>query len=124
MNTPTTDATKHAEPVQVPINLSALNHINTTHYERDEDGMYLNRPNLNVQVTMSYQTEDYVRVLKTLADVRPVLLRALRETHGEGNGTRRYNEVIPHLNGLIEEISGDMGGHITDVVMNWQGEYM
>ena len=124
MTPTTTNAAQHAEPVQVPISLSALNHIDSTDYERDEDGAFIDRPNLDVQVTMSYATEDYVRILKTFADVRPVLLRALRETHGEKDGTLRYNEVIPHLNRLIAEISGDMGHHVADVVMNWQGEYM
>lgn len=119
-----TNAAQHAEPVQVPINLSALNHINKTDYQKDEDGAFIDRPNLDVQVTMSYATEDYVRILKTLADVRPVLRRALQETHGEKDGTLRYNEMIPHLNRFIAEISGDMGEYITDVVMNWQGEYM
>ena len=46
----TNAAAQHAEPAQVqePINLSELTTIDTTEYEKNEDGAFMNRPNLNV----------------------------------------------------------------------------
>lgn len=118
------NAAQHAEPEQVRLRLSELNTIDKTEYERDEDGVYKNRPNLNVCVTLSHETEDYVRVFKTLAGVRPTMLRALRGTYGESEGTRRYNDLMPHLNTLIAELSKDMGFMVTDCLCNWGEDYL
>lgn len=118
------NAAQHAEPEQVRLRLSELNTIDKTEYERDEDGIYKNRPNLNVCVTLSHETEDYVRVLKTLAGVRPTMLRALRGTYGESEGNRRYNDLMPHLNTLIAELSKDMGFMVTDCLCNWGEDYL
>ena len=118
------NAAQHAEPEQVRLRLSELNTIDKTEYERDEDGVYKNRPNLNVRVTLSHETEDYVRVFKTLAGVRPTMLRALRGTYGESEGNRRYNDLMPHLNTLIAELSKDMGFMVTDCLCNWGEDYL
>ena len=125
MTKETTNAAQHAEPVQVPINLSALNHIDNTDYEKDEDGAYTNRPNLNVYATLSHETEDYIRVIKVLRDIKPVLRRAEQYTHGETDGAVRYNnDIAPLINRLLDEIGRDMGAAMVERLTLWGEDYI
>lgn len=120
-----TNAAQHAEPVQERINLSALNQLDTTVYEQDEDGAYTNRPNLNVYATLSHETEDYIRVVKVLRDIKPVLRRAEQYTHGETDGTVRYNnDIAPLINRLLDEIGRDMGAAMVERLTLWGEDYI
>ena len=120
-----TNAAQHAEPEQARINLSALNQLDTTVYEQDEDGAYMNRPNLNVYATLSHETEDYIRVVKVLRDIKPVLRRAEQYTHGETDGTVRYNnDIAPLINRLLDEIGRDMGAAMVERLTLWGEDYI
>ena len=123
----TNAAAQHAEPAQVqePINLSELTTIDTTEYEKDEDGAFMNRPNLNVYATLSHETEDYIRVIRVIRDIKPVLRRAEMYTHGESEGAQHYNnDVAPLLNKLLGVISRDMGVCITERLSLWGDNYL
>lgn len=123
----TNAAAQHAEPAQVqePINLSELTTIDTTEYEKDEDGVFMNRPNLNVCATLSHETEDYIRVIRAIRDIKPVLRRAEMFTHGEKDGALHYNNnVAPLLNKLLDVIARDMGVCITERLSLWGDNYL
>ena len=118
MNTPANTTAPQSAGAQAYTSLSDFTTINSPHYTQRADGSYKDRPYTAVSVALTHETEDYVRVLNTLASVRPVLMRALRGTHGMKDGTLRYNEVIPHLNKLLDEIGGDIGQTLVDSVCN------
>ena len=89
METNKTTATQGAE--RLP--LSALNHLDTTEYETitDEYGDVegTTRPNRQISATLSHETEDYIRIIKTLTDILPVYGECLRGTYyGGGKGRR------------------------------------
>lgn len=119
-----TNAAQHAEPEQARLHLSAINQLDTTVYEQNEDGMYINRPNLNVYATLSHETEDYIRVIRTIQDAKNVLKRAEQYTHGEREGLVRYNEIVPLFNKLLDEIGRDMGAAITERLILWGEDYI
>ena len=118
-------AAQHAEHAQEPINLSELTTIDTTEYEKDEDGAFMNRPNLNVYATLSHETEDYIRVIRAIRDIKPTLRRAEMFTHGEKDGTIHYNNnIAPLLNKLLDIIGRDMGVCITERLSLWGDNYL
>lgn len=121
----TTNATPHAEPVQARLHLSELITIDTTEYETNEDGAYTNRPNLNVYATLSHETEDYIRVIRAIANIKHILRRTEQYTHGETDGVIRYNAAIaPLLNKLLDEVGRDMGVCITERLTLWGADYI
>lgn len=125
MTNNTTNATPHAEPVQVRLHLSELTTIDTTEYETNEDGAYTNRPNLNVYATLSHETEDFIRVIRAITDIKPVLRRAEMYTHGETEGALHYNtNVAPLLNKILDVIGRDMGVCMTERLTLWGEDYI
>ena len=103
--------------------LAMLNTIDKTEWEQDEDGM-TNRPNIGVTATLSHETEDYIRIIKTLADIEPIYMRALRGTYDEAQALQRYAAFREIFVNLRDTISHDMGYCIGDRLEQWQGEYL
>lgn len=125
METNKTTATQGAE--RLP--LSALNHLDTTEYETitDEYGDVegTTRPNREISATLSHETEDYIRIIKTLTDILPVYAECLRGTYyGGEQGNARYRAVLPLFQQLREEIGHDMGVCMADRLAKWQEEYL
>lgn len=109
--------------------LSALSQLNTTEYEtiKDEDGEIegTTRPNLSISATLSHETEDYIRIIKTLSEILPVYHECLRGTYygGEQVGVR-YQKVMPLIQQLREEIGHDMGVCMADRLAEWKEDYI
>ena len=128
--TPTdTNATKHAEPVQARLHLSELSQLDKTEYDvvRDEYGEIesTERPNLNVCATLSHESEDYVRIIKTLWDMLPVYANALQGTYySTEKANERYKAVLPIFTQLRDEIAHDMGVCMADRLSEWKEDYM
>lgn len=104
--------------------LAALNEIDRTEYVTDEDGIMQNRSNLNITATLSYESEDYIRIIKTLADLPPVYMRALRGTYDEEQARARFIEFRSIFESLRDHISKDMGYCMADRLEQWQGDYI
>lgn len=129
MKTTDTNAAQHAEPVQERLHLSALNQLDKTEYDvvRDEYGEIetTERPNLNVCATLSHESEDYVRIIKTLQDIKDVYFNALRGTYyDKDKAQQRYAAVLPLFNALRDEIGRDMGLCMADRLSEWQDDYI
>ena len=128
--TPTdTNATKHAEPVQARLHLSELSQLDKTEYDvvRDEYGEIesTERPNLNVCATLSHESEDYVRIIKTLWDMLPVYANALQGTYySTEKANERYKAVLPIFTQLRDEIAHDMGVCMADRLSEWKEDYI
>lgn len=128
--TPTdTNATKHAEPVQARLHLSELSQLDKTEYDvvRDEYGEIesTERPNLNVCATLSHESEDYVRIIKTLWDMLPVYANALQGTYySTEKANERYKAVLPIFTQLRDEIARDMGVCMADRLSEWKEDYI
>lgn len=135
----TTNAAQHAEPVQVPIDLSALNHLFNPEYykpkespavyedddEDDDETMEAERPNIHVHAILSHETEDYIRIFKTLAEILPVYDYALRGTYyGAAIARERWCKVLHLFQELRNEIAHDMGVCIADRLSEWQDNYL
>ena len=123
----TNAAAQHAEPAQVqePINLSELTTIDTTEYEKDEDGAFMNRPNLNVCATLSHESEDYIRIVKTLWEMLPVYHKALKGTYlNAEKAGERYRAVLPLFQQLRDEIAHDMGVCMAERLGEWKEDYI
>ena len=128
MKTDTTNAT-HAEPVQARLHLSELSQLDKTEYDviRDEYGDVEStaRPNLNVCATLSHESEDYVRIIKTLWDMLPVYANALQGTYYDTEkANERYRAVLPLFTQIREEIGRDMGVCMADRLSEWQEDYI
>lgn len=124
-----TNAAQHAEPVQARLHLSALNQLDKAEYNviRDEYGEIesTERPNLNVCATLSHESEDYVRIIKTLWDILPVYANALRGTYyGGDQANERYRAVLPLFTQLRDEIAHDMGVCMADRLSEWKDDYL
>ena len=134
-----TNAAQHAEPVQVPIDLSALNHLFNPEYykpkespdvcedeDEDEDGtIEAERPEIHVHAILSNETEDYIRILKTLAEILPVYDYALKGTYyGAAIARERWCKVLHLLGKVREEIAHGMGVCIADRLSEWQDNYL
>lgn len=120
-----TKNTTNATPVQVRLHLSELTNIDTTAYETNEDGAFTNRPNLNVYATLSHETEDYIRVIRTITDIKPVLRRAEIYTHGEREGALHYNtNVAPLLDKVLDVIGRDLGVCMVERLTLWGEDYI
>lgn len=126
MTKETTNATQYAEPEQARLHLSELTHLlDTTQFEKNEDGDFTNRPNLNVYATLSHETEDYARIIKTLWDMLPVYSAALDGTYyGAEISRERYKTVLALFTQLRNEIAHDMGVCIADRLSEWKEDYM
>lgn len=119
------DAAQHAEPVQARLHLSELNTLlDTSVFTEDEDGI-LNRPNIDIAASLSYETEDYVRVIKTLWQILPIYRDALKGTYFNNEKiNERYAVVLELLTQVREEIGRDMGVCISDRITEWKEDYM
>ena len=128
--TPTnTNAAQHAEPEQARLHLSELTQLDKTEYDviRDEYGEIetTERPNLNVCATLSHESEDYVRIIKTLQDIKDVYFNALRGTYyDKDKAQKRYAAVLPLFNSLRDEIGRDMGVCMADRLSEWKDDYI
>lgn len=128
--TPTdTNAAKHAEPVQARLHLSAINQLDKTGYAvtRDEYGEIetTERPNLNVCATLSHESEDYVRIIKTLWEMLPVYAAALQGTYYDTEkANARYKAVLPLFQQLRDELAHDMGVCMADRLSEWKDDYL
>ena len=125
METNKTTATQGAE--RLP--LSALSQLNTTEYEtiKDEDGEIegTTRPNLNVCASLSHESEDYIRIIKTLWDMLPVYGNALQGTYYDTDkANERYRAVLPLFQRLRDEIAHDMGVCMADRLSEWKDDYI
>lgn len=103
--------------------LAELNVIDNTKWEIDEDGM-TNRPCIQVTATLCHETEDFIRSIKTLADIMPIYMRALRGTYDSEEAVKRYAGVSELFHKLREEISKDLGYCIGDRLEQWQADYL
>lgn len=128
--TETTNAAQNA--TQAPVRLSSLTNLlnpelyeYVTAQERGEDVEAPERPNVEVYATLSHETEDYVRIIKTLAEMLPVYHCALMGTYygGEQVG-ERYRKVLHLLQELRNEIAHDMGVCMADRLSEWKDDYM
>lgn len=124
----TTNATP-AEPVQARLHLSALSQLDKTEYDviRDEYGDVeeTTRPNLNVNATLSHESEDYIRIVKTLWDMLPVYANALQGTYYDTDkANERYKAVLPLFQRLRDEIAHDMGVCMADRLSEWKDDYI
>lgn len=103
--------------------LAALNVLDKTEWQQDEDGI-TNRPNLTITATLCHETEDYIRIIKTLADIEPIYFRALKGTYDAEDASRRYLEFRETFVKLRDIISHDMGYCIGDRLEQWQADYL
>ena len=92
----------------------------------DEDGEpYTDRPNVEVFATLSHETEDYIRIIKTLSDMLPIYAECLRGTYyGGEQANARYKVVLPLIQKLREEIGHDLGVCIADRLAEWGEDYI
>ena len=121
-------ATQGAEQT-ARLHISALNELlpNSSYTPTiDDDGEeYPTRPNVEVFATLSNETEDYVRILKTLAQILPVYHNALRGTYYGGEKAReRYAHVVQLFCQLRDEIGHDMGVCMADRLSEWKEDYI
>lgn len=103
-------------------NLNAL--ADTSIYDTNEDGDFTNRPNINIYATLSHETEDLLRILKTFADMLPAYRRALMGIYGEEKGAQRYRDMLPKLTELRNEFGLDLGLCVAERVAEWQDDYL
>ena len=128
--TPTnTNAAQHAEPEQARLHLSELTQLDNAEYDviRDEYGEIesTTRPNLNVCATLSHESEDYVRIIKTLWGMLPVYGNALQGTYySTEKANERYKAVLPLFTQLRDAIAHDMGVCMADRLSEWQEDYI
>ena len=85
---------------------------------------YINRPNVEITATLTHQTEDYIRIIKTMDSVLDHLKRALEDTHGIEQGRRRYAVIAPMFEALTAEIGADLGANIVNSLTQIGGEYL
>ena len=127
-----TNAAQLAEPAPTPVKLSELNTLLNpelyewaTKDERGEDVDAPERPNVEVCATLSHETEDYVRIIKTLAEMLPVYHCALKGTYyGAEISRERYVKVLHLIQQLRDEIAHDMGVCIAERLSEWKDSYM
>lgn len=129
MNTKDTTNATHAEPVQARLHLSELSQLDKTEYDviKDEDGEIegTTRPNLNVCASLSHESEDYIRIIKTLWDMLPVYGNALQGTYYDNDkANERYRAVLPLFQRLRDEIAHDMGVCMADRLSEWKDDYI
>lgn len=117
-------AAQPAEQTKGFIDLSALSCLDTKQYNQDEDGVYVDRDNIQVQAVLSYETEDYLRVIKTISTAMPVYHDALLSTYGESEGQKRYGEILPQFKNLINAIGQDMGICMAERLRTWGENYI
>lgn len=118
-----TNAAQLAEPVQA-MHLAELINLDNTKYIEDEDGIS-NRPNLNVCATLSHESEDYIRIVKTLWEMLPVYHKALKGTYDDAESAgERYRHVLPLFRQLRDEIAHDMGVCMADRLGEWKEDYI
>ena len=94
--------------------------------KKDDDGEpYTDRPNVEVFATLSNETEDYIRIIKTLSDMLPIYAECLRGTYyGGEQGNARYRAVLPLFQQLRDEIGHDMGVCMADRLSEWKEDYI
>lgn len=94
--------------------------------KKDDDGEpYTDRPNVEVFATLSHETEDYIRIIKTLSDMLPIYAECLRGTYyGGEQGNARYRAVLPLFQQLRDEIGHDMGVCMADRLSEWKEDYI
>lgn len=119
-------APQGAEQVAERVPLSVLNAllpINEQPTDRDDDETA--RPNIEVLATLSNETEDFIRIIKTLWDMLPVYSRALNGTYyGGAQANERYKTVLGIFQQLRDEIAHDMGVCIADRISEWKDSYL
>ena len=94
--------------------------------KKDDDGEpYTDRPNVEVFATLSHETEDYIRIIKTLSDMLPIYAECLRGTYyGGEQGNARYRAVLPLFQQLRDEIGHDMGVCMADRLSEWKEDHI
>lgn len=121
-------ATQGAEQPAPRLHVSTLNElIDPEKYptKTDADGIpYTDRPNVEVFATLSHETEDYIRIIKTLSDILPIYNDCLRGTYYTDQAKARYIEVMNLIKKLREEIGHDMGVCIADRLAEWGDDYI
>lgn len=119
-----TNAAQLAEPAQAYMHLAELINLNNTNYIEDEDGI-TNRPNLNVCATLSHESEDYIRIVKTLWEMLPVYHKALKGTYNDAEKVgERYRNILPMFQQLRDDIAHDMGVCMADRLGEWKEDYI
>lgn len=125
MNTTKTPRQQNAAFVPACFSMSDLQSLlDTSIYDRNEDGDFINRPCIDVQVTMSHETENYIRIIKTLAEMYEPYMAALIGTYGEKKGRARYAEMIGHFLTIRDEIGRDMGVCMAERLSEWKDNYI
>lgn len=117
-------AAQPAEQTKGFIDLSALSCLDTNNYIQDEDGIYIDRENIQVQAVLSYETEDYVRIIKTISAAMHVYRNALLSTYGESEGHKRYASILPQFKDLLNAIGHDMGLCMAERLGTWGENYI
>lgn len=122
-------ATQGAEQPAPRLHLSTLNELldlSQFPIKTDEDGdPYTDRPNIEVLAKLSHETEDYIRIIKTLSDMLPLYAECLRGTYyGGEQGNARYRAVLPLFQQLRDEIGHDMGVCMADRLSEWKEDYI
>ncbi|MBQ2420366.1 MAG: hypothetical protein II284_03095 [Clostridia bacterium] len=122
-------ATQGAEQPAPRLHLSTFNElldVSKFPIKTDEDGEpYTDRPNVEVFATLSHETEDYIRIIKTLSDMLPIYAECLRGTYyGGEQANARYKVVLPLIQKLREEIGHDLGVCIADRLAEWGEDYI
>lgn len=126
MNTTnTTNATQSATTAQEYTRLSAFSSLlDTSVFETNEDGE-TNRPNVDVFCTLSHETEDYMRIIKTLWKMLAAYRSSLVGTYGAGTkADERFKEVLPVFQQLRTEVARDLGECIAERLSEWGEDYM
>lgn len=125
METKATNAAQHAEQGAERLNLSQLKTLlDTSVFTEDEDGI-LNRPNIDIAASLSHETEDYLRIIKTLWQILPIYHDALNGTYYNNEKVNeRYAVILELLTQAREEIGRDMGVCISDRITEWQDDYL
>lgn len=122
-------ATKGAEQAAPRLHLSTLNELidpENFPLTTDEDGNpYTDRPNVEVFATLSHETEDYIRIIKTLSDMLPIYSECVRGTYYDNEkANARYCVVLHLIEQLRDEIGRDMGVCMADRLSEWKEDYI
>lgn len=84
----------------------------------------LKRPTIKISAELSHETEDYIRIIRTLDNTLLHLRNTLENTHGVEDGRRRFDEIAPLIRTATTAIGADLGGHIVESLIEWEGQYL